>query len=139
MFISVKHHVFAALSDCQRQNLFFEMPCLDRSSGPLMALEGQRVLGAAINVACRRHIFRSHAHMAIAKRVRQRAGHHVGGTHIVHFCTKARSRHQMADAAHVFSATGKNDITVAQHDLFGGGNNDLQSAAAQPVQCQRWR
>ena len=104
-----------------------------------MRFERERVLRFARDLVLARDILGGDAHMDRLERVVQRAEHHVDETRIAHALTKARSRHGIRCAAHVFRATGDCDIGVAEQHALRGRNDSLQARAAQTVDGQRRR
>ena len=86
-----------------------------------------------------RDVFGGDAHVAVVKRVAERADHHVDQRGVVHPSAPTHGRREIRAAAHVLGAARDGHVGIAEHDRLGRGDDRLQATAAQAVERQRRR
>ncbi len=134
-----KLHRVALDLDFDGHDLLFEIALLDGGRRSLVAFDGQLVLVGPRDVPLLGDVLRRHAHVAIVERIAQRGDHHVDERRVVHPRTPAHRGREIRAAAHVLGAAGDRHVGIAEHDRVGGGDDRLQSAAAESVERERRR
>ncbi|EKE16838.1 MAG: hypothetical protein ACD_10C00770G0001 [uncultured bacterium] len=78
-----------------------------------------------------RQIFSGDTHMANAKRIGQHGNHRVDGLGVTHPCAATQRRQQVSRLRHDFNTAADTVISIAEHQVLGGGDNTLQARGAE--------
>ena len=134
----ISHFAFAAFEH-DRHDLRFEMAGLRGAFCAVVAFNGQFILVFACDAPFGGDVFGRHAHVNVLEGVVQCSHHHVDHFGVAHASTKARGQTGIGRAAHVFCTAANGDVGIAQQDRLTGGNNGLQTRAAQAVDVEGGR
>ncbi|MNM90241.1 hypothetical protein D3C81_1024910 [compost metagenome] len=128
-------HAFARLQ-LHRNDLLLEIAFGNGPRGAALAFQGEGILLFTADAIARGDVFRGDTHVGLLPGVVEDAVHVVDGAAIAEARAPAQAGQDERAAAHALRAGADGDVGIAQQDGLGGGNDRLQTRAAQAVDVE---